>query len=131
MALLECPFPLLVLGPVLRQWLASRRALEDTAPALDERRGDGFEKDALRGGLDHGLCSVLDVELFAQAKRDDDLPLCREPYGFEFLSHTNSYKYDVLCIVCQDLRSRRIVDKTECSGFLRLLSQQPQVRVGF
>src|ERR1700690_3320636 len=102
MALLERPLPLLVLGPVLGQRLASRGALEDTAPALDERRGHGFEKDSLRGGLDHGLCPVLDVELFAQAKWDDHLPLGREPYGFELLSHTHAYKYDSLSIVCQD-----------------------------
>ena len=32
-------------------------------------------KDSLRGGLDDGPCPVFNVELFAQAKRDDDLPL--------------------------------------------------------
>jgi hypothetical protein len=51
--------------------------------------------------LDHRLCPVLDVELFAQAKWDDNLPFRREPYGFEFFSHTNGYKYDLLYIVCQ------------------------------
>jgi hypothetical protein len=34
--------------------------------------------------------------LFAQAKRDDDLPLRREPYSFEFVSHTHTRKYDTL-----------------------------------
>ncbi len=48
MALLECPFSLLVLGPVLRQWFASRRALEDATPTLDKHRGHGFEKDSIR-----------------------------------------------------------------------------------
>jgi len=72
------------------------RALQDPAPAPDERRGHGFEKDTLRRGLDDGLRPVLDVELFAQAKRDDDLPLRREPYSFEFVSHTHTIKYDTL-----------------------------------
>src|SRR5208337_1570988 len=108
MALLECPFLLLVLGPVLRQRLASRRALEDSAPALDERSGHGFEKDSLRCGLNHGLCPVLDVELFAQAKRDDDLPLRREPYGLELLSHTHMWKYDIVCKVRQYMQSKII-----------------------
>src|SRR5207302_6014430 len=108
MSPLECPFLLLVLGPVLRQRLASWRALEDAAPALDERRSHGFEKDSLRCGLDHGLCPVLDVELLAQAKRDDDLPLRREPYGFEFLSHTHMHKYDTSNKVRQHVRSKII-----------------------
>jgi hypothetical protein len=34
--------------------------------------------------------------LFAQAKRDDDLPLRREPYSFEFVSHTDTDKYNTL-----------------------------------
>src|ERR1700693_5151374 len=106
MARLECPFPLLVLGPVLRQRLASWRALEDATPAPDKRRGHGFEKDSLRCGLDHGLCPVLDVELFAQAKWDDDLPLRREPYGFELLSCTHVCKYDIAYKVRQHIRSR-------------------------
>src|ERR1700675_1939571 len=101
MALLECPFLLLVLGPVRRQRLSSRRALEDAPPALDERRSHGFEKDSLRRGLDYGLCPVLDVELFPQAKRDDHLPLRREPYGFEFLSHTHMWEYDIIYKVRQ------------------------------
>src|SRR5580704_12858876 len=120
MALLECPFPLLVLGPVLLQRLASRGALEDTARALDERRGHGFEKDSLRCGLDHGLGPVLDVELLAQAKRDDDLPLRREPYGFEFFSHTYTYKYDSSHVVCQDVQSRKYMAQTEFSGSLSI-----------
>src|ERR1700722_10450348 len=115
MALFECPFSLLVLGPVLRQRLASRRALEDAAPALDERRGHRFEKDSLRCGFGHGLCSVLDVELFAQAKRDDDLPLRCEPNGFKFFSHTNSYKYDAICLLRQNIISRKYREQTELS----------------
>src|ERR1700733_10548083 len=104
MALLECTFPLLVLGPLLRQRLASGRALENTAPALNERRGHGLQENSLRRGLDHGFCPVLDVELFAQAKWDDHLALCREPYGFEFFSWThvsNSY-------ICDNVRQHHI-----------------------
>src|SRR5258708_5848529 len=116
MSPLECPFLLLVLGPVLGQRLASRPALEDAAPALDERRGHGFEKDSLRRGLDHGLGPVLDVELFAQAKWDDDLPLRREPYGFELLSHTHVYEYDIAHEVRQYARSRIIIAQEEPRG---------------
>ena len=72
------------------------RALQDPAPAPDERRGHGFEKDTLRRGLNDGLRPVLDIELFAQAKRDDNLPLRREPYSFKFVSHTHTRKYDTL-----------------------------------
>src|SRR5208283_2918356 len=108
MALLECPFLLLVLGPVLRQRVASWRALEDAAPTLDERRSHGFEKDSLRCGLNHGLGPVLNVELFAQAKWDDDLPLRRKPYGFELLSCTHMLEYDILYKVRQYKNSRII-----------------------
>src|SRR5580698_2846959 len=96
MAPLECPFLLLVLGPVLRQRFTSRRTLEDAASALDERRSHGLEKNALRCGLDHGLGPVLDVELLPQAKWDDDLPLRREPYRFELLSCTHTLEYDIV-----------------------------------
>src|SRR5260370_27757196 len=116
MSPLECPFLLLVLGPVLCQRLASWRALEDAAPALDERRSHGFEKDSLRCGLDHGLCPVLDVELFAQAKWDDDLPLRREPYSVELLSHTHVYKYDIAYKVRQCARRRIIIAQEESRG---------------
>src|SRR5579859_214273 len=110
MALLECPFLLLVLGPVFLhgQRLASRRAFEDAAPALDERGGHGFEKDSLGCGLNHGLCPVLDVELFAQAKWDDDLTLRREPYGVWLLSRTHTLKYDIVYRVRQYIDSRII-----------------------
>src|ERR1700722_19672092 len=90
MALLECPFLFLVLGPVLCQGLAPLRSLQDTAPAPDKRRRDGLEKNTLRCGLDHCFGSILDVKLFAQAKRDDDLPLCSEPNGLEFFGHTGN-----------------------------------------
>src|SRR5580700_12278562 len=106
MASFECPFLLLVLGPVLRQRLASWRALEDAAPALDERRGHGLEKNSFRRGLDHGLCPVLDVELLTQAKWDDDLPLRREPYGFELLSRTHMMEYDTVYKVRQYIVSK-------------------------
>src|SRR5580700_10400767 len=109
MASFECPFLLLVLGPVLRQRLASWRALEDAAPALDQRRGHGLEKDSLWCGLDHGLCPVLDVELLAQAEWDDDLPLRGEPYGFELLSCTHTVQYDIINRVRQ-YDSSRIID---------------------
>ena len=66
------------------------RALQDPAPAPDERRGHGFEKDTLRRGLDDGLRPVLDVELFAQAKRDDDLPFGRKPHGLWFFCRTHA-----------------------------------------
>src|SRR5258707_14396222 len=116
MDLLECPFSLLVLGPFLRQWSASRRALEDATPTLDKRRGHGFEKDSIRCRLNHGLSPVLDVELFAQAKRDNDLALRRERYGLDFLSRTHMRKYDMLCKVRQDIRSRNISSQKEfCS----------------
>src|SRR5580704_1276305 len=97
MAPLECPFLLIVLGPVFsqRQWLASRRTLQDAPPPLDERRSHRLEKDSLRRGLDHSLCPVLDVELLTQAKWNDDLPLRREPHGFELLSCTHVFEYDM------------------------------------
>src|ERR1035438_779228 len=113
MALLECPFLLLVLGPVLRQRLDSRPALDDGAPAPNERRSHRFEKDSLRCGLHHGLGPVLDVELFAQAKRDHDLPLRREPYGFELFSHTHMYEYDTSYKVRQYIISRIICLREE------------------
>src|SRR5580704_1413245 len=111
MPLLECPLSLLVLGPVFSQSqrLASRRALEDTAPPLDERRSHRLEKDSFRCGLDHGLCPVLDVELFAQAKWDDDLPLRREPHGFELFSRTHVCEYDIAYKVRQYIKSKIIV----------------------
>src|SRR5580704_16449923 len=108
MASLERPLLLLVLGPVFGQRLSSWPALEDAAPALDERRGHGFEKDSLRRGLDHGLCPVLDVELFAQAKRDDHLPLRRKPHGFWFFSRTHVWDYDTSRSVRKYVTSRII-----------------------
>src|SRR5258706_5775418 len=108
MALLERPFSLLVLGPFLRQWSTSRRALEDATPTLDKRRGHGLEKDSIRCRLNHGLSPVLDVELFAQAKWDNDLTLRRERYGFDFLSRTHMRQYDILCKVRQDIISKNI-----------------------
>jgi hypothetical protein len=46
--------------------------------------------------------------LLAQAKRDDDLPLRREPYGFELLSRTHVSKYDIAYKVRQYIRSKII-----------------------
>src|SRR5260370_628053 len=108
MALLECPFSLFVLGPVLCQWPASRSALEDATPTLDKRRSHGFEKDSIRCRLNHGLSSVLDVELFAQAKWDNDLALRRERYGFYFLSRTHMREYDIQYKVRQDTTSKNL-----------------------
>jgi hypothetical protein len=104
------------------------RAFQDAAPAPDECRGDGFEKDALGCGLDHGLGPVLDVELFAQAKRDDDLSLRREPDGFELLSHTNSCEYDLLYIVCQYLGSRKISKRRNVTDLSVLWGTAPTLR---
>src|SRR5260370_30430765 len=101
MTLLECPFSLLVLGAVLPQWFASRHALEDATPTLDKRRSHGFKKDSIRCRLNHGLSPVLDVELFPQAKWDDDLPLRREPDGLDFFSRTHTSKYDTCYAVRQ------------------------------
>src|ERR1700691_2182276 len=89
-AILECAFPPLVLGPVVFQGSVSRRPLEDTAPLPDERRRHRFEENPLRRRLHHGFGSFLDFELFAKAKWDDDLPFRSEPYRLEFADHTHA-----------------------------------------
>src|SRR5215469_316192 len=89
MALLERAFLLFVLGPLLGQRSVSRRALEDAASAPDECRRHRFEQDALRRRLHYRLGSILDFELLAKTKWDDNLPFCRERYGFRFFGHTH------------------------------------------
>src|ERR1700683_85128 len=89
-AILECAFPPLVFGPVLFQRSVSRPPLEDTSPLADERRGHRFEENPLGCRLHHGLGSVLDFELFAKAKRDDDLPFRGEPYRLDFVLATHA-----------------------------------------
>src|SRR5438105_12905510 len=90
MALLERAFLPFVLGPVLGERPVSWRALEDTAPASDERRSHRFEEDTVRRRLNHGFGSVLDFELLAKAKRDDDLPFCRKPHGLWLFCRTHN-----------------------------------------
>src|SRR5208337_1088563 len=90
MALLERAFLPFVLGPVVSQRPVSRRALEDTSPASDECRSHRFEEDTLRRRLNHRFGSVLDFELLAKAKRDDDLPFCRKSNGLGFFYHTHT-----------------------------------------
>src|SRR5262245_35487037 len=94
MTLLEFPFLLLVLGPLVGQRFVTRLALEDAAPALDERSGDGFEENSLRRRLHHDPCPVLDFKLLSQAQGNHHLPFGREPGGFSFLSHIHRAQYD-------------------------------------
>src|SRR6185369_16528686 len=87
MSFLQLPFLLLVLGPLLGQRFVAGLALEDAAPALNERGGHGFEENSFRRCLNYSLRPVLDVELLSQSKRNDHLPFCCEPDGFSFFSH--------------------------------------------
>src|SRR5579862_4530576 len=101
MALLQRSFLPFVLGPVLGQRPLSRRALEDTAPASDECRSHRLEEDALRRRLNYCFGSVLDFELLAKTKRDDNLPFCRKPHGVGFVGRTHALKYYTFVIVRQ------------------------------
>src|SRR5271167_5271816 len=106
MALLERAFLPFVLGPVLSQRPVSWRALEDTAPASDERRSHRFEEDTLRRRLHHRFGPVLDFELLAKTKRDDDLPFGRKPHSLEFFCHTHARYYYRDEIVRQRIQSK-------------------------
>ena len=81
MAVLQFLLKLLVLSPIRRQRLVGRLALEDAASALDQRRGDGLEQDAIGSGLDDAFGAVLDLKLFPEPSGDDDLTLGGEPDG--------------------------------------------------
>src|SRR5205809_7472114 len=95
MALLKFPFLLLLLGPFLGQRLVARLALDDSPPAPNERSSHRFEENSFRRRLNDCLCPVLDLELFAEAKRDHHLPFRREPDGLGFFSHIHRDKYDL------------------------------------
>ena len=91
----------------------SRRALEDTAPASDECRSHRLKEDALRRRLNYCFGSVLDFELLAKTKRDDDLPFCRKPHGLGFFSRTHTWQSDMPFIVRQYDYSRSNRHKEE------------------
>src|SRR5262245_24148260 len=95
MALLQFPFLLLVLGPLLSKWLIPRAPFEDASSALNKRRGHWLQKDTFWRRLNDGFRPILDLELLAQPCRDDDLALGGEPNGICPRRRTHKCKSDI------------------------------------
>ena len=97
MAVLQFLLQFLVRRPFLSQWFVPGLALEDAAPALDQRRRHRLEKDAFGRGLDDGLGAVFDMKFLPQPAWDDDLPFGGKPDRVRFcgthgLNLTNTIK---------------------------------------
>src|SRR6266540_5673258 len=84
MALLQLTLQLLEIGPVLSQRLVAWLASEDATSVLDQRCSDGLKEDSFHCRPNHGLCAVLNVELFPKPGGDHNLTLRRKPNGISF-----------------------------------------------
>jgi hypothetical protein len=102
MALLECPFLFLVLGPVFNQRLPAP-PLQYARPPLDKRCGNRLKEDALRCGFNDGLGAVLDVVLFAKKKRDDHSPFFCKPHGLRLFADAHDTQYDPRSLIRRDI----------------------------
>src|ERR1043165_4945138 len=87
MAFLDLPFLFLLLGPLLDKRFCPWFAFENATAALDKRRSDRLQENTFWRCLNNGFRPVLNVELLAQPRRDDDLPFRSEPNRVSFHSH--------------------------------------------
>src|SRR5438552_1861694 len=101
MAILEFPFLLFVVRPFLSQGLIAWLALDNASPLLDESGGHRLEKNAVRRCLNHGLGSLLNMQLLAQPRGNDDLAFGGKPYGIGLNCRTHKRKSDPITNIRQ------------------------------
>src|ERR1039457_7582790 len=96
MARLQFLLLLRVPGAFGGERLVAQLSLDDAPPALNERGGYRLQENAFRRGLNHGLGSILNVELLTQPCGNDDLPFGGEPNGIGLYSYIHGVEDDLV-----------------------------------